>query len=260
MPSYEEYLAHIQSEQFDVRTEPGQAVYYSGILPESQRRNRELAERFCVNIGFSHIGNTIGGKALTEYIAHDKSLSNSQRESLWAVASKRYAEQAVGDITAFVNGAEEHRVFYSVELPALLRNENVTSINSVPRAELLDLYNTQKNPELTPELAMREIFREIADPLQIEQTVMQIYERNLPEQTQTMQPQPEQPQTLESTEQALATLQERKQPEPEQTQLKQEPVQPVEQPEPEQTQAKPLLARVKMEHEIERDIDDAYSR
>ncbi|MFM7530743.1 MAG: hypothetical protein ACKO63_20045, partial [Nodosilinea sp.] len=233
MNSYEEYLAYIQSDEFDARTEHGKAVFYSGVLPESQIGNRKLAERFCADSGSCLIGNTIGGKWLQEITDRDINLSDKQTDSLWSAVSKKYAEQAVGDITAFVYGAEEKRIFYSAELPALLKNENITSINSVPRAELSDWYNNQKDPEITPELAMREIFREIADPLQIEQTVMKIYERNLPEQTQATQSQPEQPQASESPKQALATLQEREQPGPEQTQLKQEPVQPVQQPEPE---------------------------
>ncbi|GAA6140868.1 hypothetical protein [Hydrogenophaga sp. 5NK40-0174] len=56
----------------------------------------------------------------------------SKVESIWDRASRRLAEGATGDVRTLTSLAEDHKVFASVELPALLKNPNVTHINGVP--------------------------------------------------------------------------------------------------------------------------------
>ncbi|MFM6051839.1 MAG: hypothetical protein ACKPA7_09400, partial [Sphaerospermopsis kisseleviana] len=47
--------------------------------------------------------------------------------------SKRYAENARGHVNTFVMGAKANRVFRTTELPALVKNQKVKSINGVNR-------------------------------------------------------------------------------------------------------------------------------
>lgn len=52
-------------------------------------------------------------------------------DSLWDDISRSFAESASGEVIAVVPKADPYRVFAQTELPALLANENVTSINGV---------------------------------------------------------------------------------------------------------------------------------
>lgn len=57
-------------------------------------------------------------------------------EGRWADASARFADATVGDVRALVNDAHPGRVFGATELPRLLNNPNVTSIEGIPRVVL----------------------------------------------------------------------------------------------------------------------------
>ena len=54
---------------------------------------------------------------------------------LWKVASKRLLENASGNITAFVKDADERSVFRSMELPTILANDKIKTINGVDKFE-----------------------------------------------------------------------------------------------------------------------------
>lgn len=61
-------------------------------------------------------------------------------------ASERFAKEASGRTTCFVDGAKSTGTFRKTELPALLANGNVTHVNGIPRDELkreFDLNRTQ---------------------------------------------------------------------------------------------------------------------
>jgi len=60
-------------------------------------------------------------------------------EGVWAQASKTFAESASGDITTLTSQAPDNRTFALVELPALLANPNVNSVNGVNREVLQEL-------------------------------------------------------------------------------------------------------------------------
>lgn len=73
-----------------------------------------------------------------------KSLALNLENQAWAEASKLYANQATGDVIAFVNGANvgttdsyTGAVFAQIELPRLLRNQSVTTINGIDREVLV---------------------------------------------------------------------------------------------------------------------------
>jgi hypothetical protein len=53
----------------------------------------------------------------------------SQARPIWVAASTEYAEGASGIVVAFVSpDADPASIFYTVELPALMNNPNVTGI------------------------------------------------------------------------------------------------------------------------------------
>ncbi len=55
----------------------------------------------------------------------------------WADASGRFADATKGEVRAVVNGAEPDRVFGTTEVPRILDNSKVTSVEGIPHADLL---------------------------------------------------------------------------------------------------------------------------
>ncbi len=117
----------------DFSTPPGKSVFYSG----KGNRERALAS---VEQGGRPIDATPGGAALNEENLYGEfSPLRGEADKIWSRASTRYAESASGDVTAYVRGASPDRVFGSTELPVLLKNQQVTSINGIPRDRLASM-------------------------------------------------------------------------------------------------------------------------
>ncbi len=57
---------------------------------------------------------------------------NRINNGVWDRVSARYAADAVGEVVTFTGGAYENRVFYQTELPIILANPKVTSIDGIP--------------------------------------------------------------------------------------------------------------------------------
>jgi len=100
------------------------------------------------------IEDTQGGKALNQALPYEatfnaeilgKIISKDDYDRYWSEASNRFSTSQEGDITTRVVGALEDRDFRAVELPNFLADKEITSINGIPREELLALYQT--NPE-----------------------------------------------------------------------------------------------------------------
>lgn len=74
-------------------------------------------------------------------IMDGKDASNSRvtNTGLWDVASRMFAESAVGDVRTITPNAIENSVFNQTEFPALLANDKLTSINGIPREDLFQL-------------------------------------------------------------------------------------------------------------------------
>lgn len=66
-----------------------------------------------------------------------EALNGGNVNSLFGTVSLRYAENVSGDVFAIVRDADPLRIFSQVELQALLENEAVTSINGIPKEDLL---------------------------------------------------------------------------------------------------------------------------
>jgi hypothetical protein len=105
----------------DVATDANQAVFYSG------PGNRALAMEFAEQNGKKTIDMTAGGKWLNEQNLYDF-LPRGMADDIWKDLSKRFADDASGQVTGFVKGARPDRVFESVEYPTLLKNKKVTNV------------------------------------------------------------------------------------------------------------------------------------
>ena len=106
------------AQDYDVSTPKDSAVLYSvSYLPSKENRDNAV-EYVRRHPGKMMIEHTDCGAKLVE-------LGLSSR----AIASKRFIEAATGDVTAFVKGADPRGVFRKQELPSMLENTNITSIN-----------------------------------------------------------------------------------------------------------------------------------
>ncbi|WP_144436310.1 peptidoglycan-binding protein [Lysobacter antibioticus] len=58
-------------------------------------------------------------------------------EGPWADASGRFADKTIGEVRAIVSDAQPTRVFGAIEVPHVLANQNVTTIEGIPREVLV---------------------------------------------------------------------------------------------------------------------------
>ena len=58
-------------------------------------------------------------------------------EGPWADASARFADKTVGEVRAIVSDAQPNRTFGAIEVPHILANHNVTTVESIPRDVLV---------------------------------------------------------------------------------------------------------------------------
>jgi hypothetical protein len=111
-------------ETLNVSTPKNSSIFYSG------PGNRAAAEAFAAKTGKFTLEQTPGGKMLNDLKLYDADspLTAAEADNIWARLSVRYAQQASGEVTAFVEGAKPDRIFLSVEKPILEANPNVTAI------------------------------------------------------------------------------------------------------------------------------------
>lgn len=83
------------------------------------------------------IDNTVCGKRLIELGLEWSMLDNDhdrqKAAEIWRLASKRFIDCASGNVTAFVDGADPRSVFLSEELPALLVNPKILTVNGIDK-------------------------------------------------------------------------------------------------------------------------------
>ena len=66
--------------------------------------------------------------------------------SLWDDASKRFALSAAGEVRVLAPAGDALRVFAQTELPALLANSKVTTIDGIPRTQLVEMVSSKGLP------------------------------------------------------------------------------------------------------------------
>jgi hypothetical protein len=144
----EDYFDHIKSLKFDVNSPKDGAIFYSDDFQGNKSMNRLRAENYSDGGKTkTTLEQTKGGRWLDDekLFEHGSPIDDPDAKFLWGKASRQYAQQASGDTRCFVTGSSPRSIFRTVELPALLQNPNVTSLNGIPRQMLADIFN--KDPE-----------------------------------------------------------------------------------------------------------------
>ena len=125
------------AETSDVSTpENGLVLFSVSFLPTKENRDKAILY-VKQNAGKVLIDDTVCGKALIENGIDNETvyLSSEMKAKIWAVASRRMIREAKGMVTAFVDGADRRSVFCSVELPEILKNDQIISINGEDKKE-----------------------------------------------------------------------------------------------------------------------------
>ena len=117
----------------DVSTPPDSLVLYSiSYLPTAENKDKAFAY-LQTNPKAMMIDQTPCGKKLIALGMLDHVLPKEQIVEIWKLASKRLIAAASGNVTAFVDKADKRSVFRQQELPGLLKNDNVKTINGIDK-------------------------------------------------------------------------------------------------------------------------------
>ena len=68
-------------------------------------------------------------------------LPSEQIAAVWKAASKRFIEAASGNVCAFVEKADRRSVFRSMELPTILQNERIRTVNGTDKYEFAKIFS-----------------------------------------------------------------------------------------------------------------------
>mgnify|MGYP000684000813 CR=1 FL=1 len=113
-------------------TSEGKSVFYAG--GDNWRR----AELYADFNKLSPVENTKAGEFISQ-VDTRQTFGLERNRRIWDEASRQYASQAHGEVRTFVAGANDASTFRRVELPTILRNENITDVNGKDRAEIAEL-------------------------------------------------------------------------------------------------------------------------
>lgn len=122
------------AQTYDVSTKENSVVVYS-ISYQQSTKNRDDAINFIKNNPNKMlIEHTECGAKLVEMgFESSNTLNCDDIKTIWAIASRRFINAAKGDIIAFVDNAHPESVFMSVELPNILNNPNISTINNMDK-------------------------------------------------------------------------------------------------------------------------------
>ena len=62
---------------------------------------------------------------------------------IWAIASERFIAAASGNITAFADNADPRSTFRRIELPNLLKNEKISTVNGINKFKYAERFNNK---------------------------------------------------------------------------------------------------------------------
>lgn len=120
----------------DVSTPENSVVLYSISYQPSDINKRKAMAYLAENPDKKTLDDTKCGKKLID-LGLETGNENPDAELLkiWALASERFIKAVKGNVKAFVDNADKRSTFVSVELPLLLQNENVQTINGQDKIE-----------------------------------------------------------------------------------------------------------------------------
>lgn len=119
------------AENFDVVTPKDKVVLYSiSYLPTRENKDKALAF-LKEHEDFFTLDDTPCGKQLISLgLETGSGTPEAEILKIWAIASKRFIQSASGNVTAFVDNADERSTFVSVELPQILKNDKINTVNN----------------------------------------------------------------------------------------------------------------------------------
>ena len=132
----------------------GRAVFWSG---EASGFMYQLeCSRESHQLGWTSISDTLGANWLDgrEHELRPKpgaweGITERDQAILWNHASRMFAQQATGEVHVLAHDAKvPNKTFATHELPALLENEQVTTINGMPRETLAAIYEAHSQAAL----------------------------------------------------------------------------------------------------------------
>lgn len=133
------------AENADVTTVPNGAVVYSvSYMPNDE--NKVHAKAFLKqNPAAKMLDDTPCGKALIA-MGLDGKVNEVGEEitQIWRTASSRYIAAASGNIHAFVEGADVRSTFCTTELAEILKNQNITHINSQDKLSFASAFKPKR--------------------------------------------------------------------------------------------------------------------
>lgn len=120
----------------DVSTPENSVVLYSISYQKSDINKRKAIEFLQSNPGKMTLDNTECGLQLMNLgLETGNDNPDSELLKIWAIASERFIKAAKGNVTAFVDNADKRSTFVSVELPLILQNNNILTINNQNKSE-----------------------------------------------------------------------------------------------------------------------------
>lgn len=122
---------------YDVTTKPDTLVLYSISYLPTKENKLQAFEYVKEHPEATVLDYTpCGGQMIDMGLENGRTdLSVEEVAYLWKVASRRMLEAASGNIMAFVKNADERSVFRSMELPTILANPNIKTINGQDKQE-----------------------------------------------------------------------------------------------------------------------------
>lgn len=125
----------------DVATPENSVVLYSiSYLPTDE--NKQKAFAYIAKHSPSYmLDDTPCGKLLLELgLETERSNPDKVLMQIWAEASRRFILAASGNVTAFVQNADKRSTFVAVELPLILQNGKIKSINGINKFEFAEQF------------------------------------------------------------------------------------------------------------------------
>jgi len=123
----------------DVSSPADAVVLYSvSFLPSKENKTRAIAY-LREHPEALMIDDTECGRKLIELGMDDTHFTDEGDRQIvaeiWKIASARFIARASGNVTAFVKGADPRSVFRSLELPEILKNPQIKTINGVDKVQ-----------------------------------------------------------------------------------------------------------------------------
>lgn len=115
----------------------------------SNKRNRNAAIEFCrKNPEFMTVLHTPTHQRLEALPLFGKNslIPLDEAVDISAVASARFAKAAEGNVLVFFDKVSDHSTFFTIELPVLMQNDKVETINGAPKS----LWEAYIQPSVLP--------------------------------------------------------------------------------------------------------------